>query len=184
MMSGYSPTNQYIEFFIQGCVEVLGEETIQVLCDERAADSMRLDDLAEIHRRLLSSFGQRAADGIEFRAGRSAFQNYIQQHAADVGFFKNDFRLRPVAGRMRQGLRMVSDSLSDLLSAETSVNETEYDYRVAFGGISKDEQMFLSGFVQEFFFWVSNGKLFPLRPGEPDAEHSVVICVNKIPFDL
>jgi predicted hydrocarbon binding protein len=128
-------------------------------------------DLSQIQFCLEIEYGSSVGRGLALRSGRASFKHILREFGQELGLTGKDFRLLPLAGRLRIG----SELLAKLLNQYTPLNieqepGKEYilwniDYPHECGDLQTNSSacQFMLGILQEAFSWFSGGKNFQVE---------------------
>ena len=165
--------------FLQGLIEVLGEQAAADFQNNRLAGSLRLED--------------RVTQGILIRAGRAGFTCWLRQNQDQLGWTDKDFRFKAVRSKIRAGLEDILQQLRSTNNMElTLVNEPEA-WRLVVAS-STDLPVnpphlpcaYLRGFVQEFCRWAGIGKFYAVDQQTTISSSRFPTCeitIQKAPID-
>jgi hypothetical protein len=141
-----------------GWLEIMGQKPCAVLVQCEGEDFWKtLNTLLAEH-----AYPQ-TRDGLAMRAGRAAFYHFIGQQGDALGLTQLDFRLKPVQERLAVGWLMLT-TVCDQAVAATLTSEVQEGYCLrSETPLSASQAAFLCGFLQEFLYWASQGRVYPLN---------------------
>jgi hypothetical protein len=113
---------------------------------------------------MLADYGyQQTRDGLAMRAGRAALYHFIGQQGDALGLTQLDFRLMPMQERLAAGWLSLT-TVCDQAVAPNLTAEVQDGYCLGSDSpLSAAQTAFLCGFFQEFLYWASQGRVYPLR---------------------
>jgi predicted hydrocarbon binding protein len=150
-------------------------------------------ELSRIQKSLEDLYGLRGGRGLALRTGRACLKYTLRDFGSSLGLAELDFRLLPLASKMRQ----VSRSFAGLFSqiSDQSINTAE-DERYLFWQVSPCAVCWerrtdspachlLVGWLQEAMYWVSCGKHFCVEEIECTAQGdpACIIRIDKQPIE-
>ena len=141
-----------------GWVEITGRERCATLLQSDRDDFWQVIDI------LLSEHAYpQTRDGLAMRAGRAAFYHFISQQGDALGLTQLDFRLMPIQERLSAGWQALT-TVCDQAVAATLTAEVQEGYCLrSQTPLSAAQAAFLCGFLQEFLYWASQGRVYPLH---------------------
>ncbi len=176
-------TSQIGEFLLLGVEEIIGRAGLNAvlnLCHleeerDRMGDGMMnrmaYASVAAMSDGLEKMYGPRGGRGIAQRAGRAGFKYLLRQSGTQMGITDLNFRLLPVAVRLKSGLEALGALMGKI--GDEQVKVMEEDLRWSWNsqgcplcwGRSASEPVchFTVGLLQEYFAWASGGKIYSIR---------------------
>ena len=141
-----------------GWVEIVGGERYTILLQRDSDDFWQaLDTMLAEH-----AYPQ-TRDGLAMRAGRAAFYHFIGQQGDALELTQLDFRLKPVQERLAAGWLTLT-TVCDQAVAATLTSEIQEGYCLRSDSpLSAAQAAFVCGFLQEFLYWASQGRVYPLK---------------------
>ncbi len=182
----YSPALS--DLILEGLTEVLGEARMEDLAASLDA-SLAPFDLESLRQALVMAYGNHSAAGMMVRAGRAAFSRLLLRYAAELGFEEQTFRLLAPRRKMLTALQRLANWLGIQGAGEFEVGVEEgywqwFD-RAGFEGAGIPRLWpacpFLLGMLQELTYWVSSGRVYPIR--EKDLPQGCVLEITQKPLD-
>lgn len=148
-------------FFSSACVgweEIMGQKPCAILVQCEGEDFWQtLNTLLADH-----AYPQ-TRDGLAMRAGRAALVHFIGQQGDALGLTQLDFRLKPVQERLAVGWLTLT-TVCDQAVAATLTAEVQDGYCLrSETPLSAAQAAFVCGFLQEFLYWASQGRVYPLK---------------------
>ncbi|WP_145962508.1 type VI secretion system baseplate subunit TssF [Bellilinea caldifistulae] len=168
--------------------EFLGDQKLEMLLQAMPADRLRFD-LESLHEALRAAYGSQSAAGILVRAGRAAFARLLLKFAAELGFEDQGFRLLAPRRKMGVALQNLADWLQRQGAGRFEVrrvtNGWQWLHRVDFEGQTDNRATmacpFLLGMLQELSYWVSSGRIHPIR--EEAHSQGCLLEIESKPLD-
>jgi hypothetical protein len=141
-----------------GWVEILGQKRCATLTQRDGEDFWQaLDTMLAEH-----AYPQ-TRDGLAMRAGRAALAHFIGQQGDALDLTQLDFRLMPVQERLAAGWQALT-AVCDQVVAPTLYADVKEGYCLhAETPMMAAQAAFLCGFLQEFLYWASQGRVYPLH---------------------
>jgi len=175
-------TSPDYSFLLDAFVEIFGKD-LNDQHREHLSSNYLTDSFADY---IINNYGSDAAAGMFIRVGRAAFYYWMRQYAAGLGWKEIEFRLLPVRTRIKRGL-------SDLITwmagekpgrAELLSNTDSWSVQVT-GSDSHLDSNILYGMIQELTCWAGNGKFYPVRKLQCQADGAdfCVFEVSNTPAD-
>jgi hypothetical protein len=150
-------------------------------------------DLSAIQQALEELYGPRGGRGVALRSGRVFFKYFLRAFGDQMAMTSLDYRLLPTHPRVKSGLLVMADTLSDLCSMEILVSEDpdswywQSDHCPWCWQRQVDECMchFNVGMLQEYVTWSGGGKIYHVIETECIAAGSpaCTIRIEKKPID-
>ncbi len=138
-------------------------------------------------------FGRLAGQGIQQRGGRISFDYLFRLPEYDEAFSSVSRRLVPVPVRIRQGLEILSDPVSNQLGMRIHVGEDDQSWfwQIAACPLCTGNMgasggcYYLVGLVQGLTSWMSGGRFFDVQEVNCIAarDEACLIRVSKIPLE-
>ena len=157
------PLQADLAFVQYGLAEIFGSQTV-TLIDPTLE---KTPTFCSIKRTLSKDTGQAACAGLCIRAGRAAFQYWLRQNGAALGWQESEFRLLPLRSRIR---RVITDLLAWLdkhAIINGSINETPTTWQINAANLAGNDGVmdcdFFCGFLQEAVCWADSGKFHAVR---------------------
>ncbi len=125
-------------------------------------------EIAAIGSGLEQMYGPRGGHGVALRAGRAGFKYILRQNGLAMGITDLQFRLLPVPARVKTGLEAMAGLMARLGDEEVTISENEFSWfwssrHCPYCWQRSNQQPvchFTVGILQEFFSWVSSGRVY------------------------
>lgn len=175
-------TSPDYSFLLDAFVEIFGKDLYdqyrKTLSSEHSTDS--------IVDYVINNYGSDAAAGMTIRVGRAAFNYWMRQYAAILGWKKIEFRLLPVRTRIKRGLSDLITWMSGDKTGRVEIlsNADSWRVQVIRGEKPLDSNVFY-GMIQELACWSGNGKFYPVREIQHQADGGEIFLfeISKTPAD-
>jgi len=141
-----------------GWVEIMGQKPCAVLPQREGQDFWQAVDAI-----LADHAYPQTRDGLAMRAGRAALVHFIGQQGDALGLTQLDFRLKPVQERLAAGWQTLTTVCDQAVAATLSTDMQDGYCLCAETPLSAAQAAFVCGFLQEFLYWASQGRVYPLR---------------------
>jgi hypothetical protein len=125
-------------------------------------------EISAVAAGLEKMYGPRGGRGVALRAGRAGFKYILRQHGAGLGITDLQFRLLPVPVRVKTGLDAIGRLMARLGDEQVCVTEDEHSWFWRSHNcpycwqraLHEPACHFTAGLLQEFFAWVSSGRVY------------------------
>lgn len=179
------PTNASHSFIEDGLIEIFGVDVIP----DCSGNEGHLPLLTLVKEKLKRQWGGEEIGGLYIRSGRAAFDYWLRQHAAELGWKENSFRLLPAPARIGQALTDFLRWMEGDLSIKQQVSETAGDWQISVIGLNNSDIVlecnFFAGLIQELCSWAGGGKFYRVSELHCQSEEfaDCVFVVDKHPAD-
>jgi predicted hydrocarbon binding protein len=207
-MTDFNPTsNQDLLWMISDSLQELfpGKFTGMIQCPGGYTETQKpgqenlhdspypIDSLIKIQILLEDCFGDKSAQGILTRIGRSSFFSYLKTRGEMFGWFDSDYKMLSTRKRLVRGLETLSQNLYHNDKKPIPLTSTDKTWiwqdpdcpwcmeRISHGSSCS----FTTGFLQEFTYWAGAGKTYLVREVECRAAggQACVYHIDKKPLD-
>ena len=154
---------------------------------------MEYSEIVAIGVGLEQMYGPRGGHGVALRAGRAGFKYILRQYGPAMGITDLQFRLLPVPVRVKTGLDALAALMARLGHEQVSVSETERSWLWRSQNCPYCWQRslpepgchFTAGLLQEFFAWVSSGRVYAVSEVECQGcgAQACLFQIDKKPLD-
>jgi len=167
-----------------GMEEIIGPAKVRTLVDQaNLSDPVRpgitgnqgsgipVDEHNPLQSCLENEYGLAAGRGLALRSGRASFRHLLCEFGKELGLTDLEFRLLPLAGRLRNGSQALAGLFNRFTDQQIKV-ELEKDhilwnikpsYEVDRFHLGSPACQFMVGMLQEALYWVSGGKTFQVE---------------------
>jgi hypothetical protein len=185
------------QIFIGSMQEIMGDDDLQSLLHQAGlgtngiAKSLNAAGFTEGWQALVDTYGRRGAEGVILRSGQVFFKDFLRKHGFETGLMENEFRSLPKPRRIRRGLGVLADLQEEMIPGTDITISEEDEYWLwqtcQCGWCKKREDnrdalsKFTIGVIQEFLFWTSGGKCYPVQEAnDEESGHPLfVIRIDK-----
>lgn len=165
-------------------------ETAQIPQEEPV---WRARDIAAIASALESRYGVMGARGTALQVGRAAFKGIMLAFGSEDGFEDEEYRLLPVRKRARAGLEKLAAifDCSCGIQVKVTAEPDAWSWTLADCQHCDDPRVestvahFMLGLLQEYFSYISGGKVFVVEETacRADGDPVCVIRIHRLPLD-
>jgi hypothetical protein len=174
---------------LQPILHIAGLRTSSVRDTLNSPEPFNAEDFTAGWQALVNKYGLRGAEGVILRSGQVFFKDFLRRHGFETGLMEREFRSLPKPRRIRKGLGMLAALQEAFIpgTATTIIEEHENwlweTERCEWCGQHKDNRDALSkftiGIIQEFLFWTSGGKCYPVHEAD-DLETSQTLFAIRV----
>jgi predicted hydrocarbon binding protein len=180
--SGFYNSNKFARIFIESIQEITGQNGVSAILNYADLSSLignyppdNLDqafDFAHfsmINLAMEDLYGKRGGRGMALRAGRTTFNEVLDEYGALAGVGDMAFKVLPLQKKISMGLNAMARVFTEKSDQISSVKEAEenYIYRIercpiCWGRENEDSPVcyYMVGLLKEALSWVSGGKEF------------------------
>lgn len=183
----YSYPNKMGRMILLAMEEVMGKHGVNAVLDQAKMpwliDNYPPDDLDRqfefsqvscLQTALESLYGSRGGRGLALRSGRACLKYGLREFEPLVGFADLNFRLLPLNEKLRQAAAAFAQVLSNASGQRVELLEDKDHFRwrlercpVCWGRHADSPVChLLVGLIQESFYWISAGKIYPVEEVE------------------
>jgi predicted hydrocarbon binding protein len=139
--------------------------------DRSASDetrSLSFEAVGRMQSALEEIYGQRGGCGVALRVGRVCFKYGLHEFGTRLGLTNADYRLLPLSNKLRVGSASVAEFFNQfsnqMVQFKAGQDQLLWDVHccpLCFGRHTHEPACHLTvGFLQEFLYWASGGKIF------------------------
>lgn len=192
-------SGQMGRIILQGMEEIMGRQGVDSVLQEArlapvdAANRISRQYICGIQKTLEQKYGKRSGWGLALQSGRASVKYGLREWGPELGLMEMKFRLLPMRSRLREGLRLLAKAYSEEAGEQVEIEEDEHTFRwivsdcsVCCGRKASEPVCHMTvGVLQEFLYWASGGKTFPVVEKECAATGApaCVFVVNKQPME-
>jgi hypothetical protein len=175
----------FSQVITEAAVDVLGQVDAACL----AVDAGCGVDIRGLIESLQQHFGPGGSKGVAQRLGQAAFKHFLDSYGHELNLTKLDYHLLPSGRRLRAGLEVVSQKLSEECGTQISMSadESAYYWHINLKDmpdtacIKEGYSYFLAGMAQGLLSWSGGGRFYHVR--EISDSTACILKMDQKPLD-